>query len=53
MTGVQTCALPISKFAAARGFVDAILAPEETRDTIAFLLEVTSNSARVRPAGAP
>ena len=29
-------------FAGARGFVDAILTPEETRDTIAFLLEVSS-----------
>jgi acetyl-CoA carboxylase carboxyltransferase component len=27
-------------FAGARGFVDAILTPEETRDTLAFLLEV-------------
>jgi len=30
-----------ARFAAARGFVDAILVPEQTRDTIAFLLEVT------------
>jgi acetyl-CoA carboxylase carboxyltransferase component len=29
-----------AKFAGARGFVDAILTPEETRDTLAFLLEV-------------
>lgn len=29
-------------YAAARGFVDAILAPEETRDTLAFVLRVTS-----------
>ena len=29
-------------FAGARGFVDAILTPEETRDTLAFLLEVSS-----------
>ena len=29
-------------FAGARGFVDAILAPEETRDTLAFLLEVST-----------
>jgi acetyl-CoA carboxylase carboxyltransferase component len=42
-----------AKFAAARGFVDAILAPEETRDSLAFLLEVTSHSARSRPAGSP
>jgi len=31
-----------AKFAGARGFVDAILTPEETRDTLAFLLEVSS-----------
>ncbi|HEY6853157.1 MAG TPA: acyl-CoA carboxylase subunit beta, partial [Gemmatimonadales bacterium] len=30
-----------ARFAAARGFVDAIIAPEETRDTLAFLLDVT------------
>ena len=30
-----------AKFAGARGFVDAILTPEETRDTLAFLLEVS------------
>ncbi len=29
-------------FAGARGFVDAILTPEATRDTLAFLLEVSS-----------
>src|SRR5258705_509360 len=31
-----------AKFAGARGFVDAILTPEETRDTVAFLLEVAT-----------
>jgi acetyl-CoA carboxylase carboxyltransferase component len=31
-----------AKFAGARGFVDAILTPEETRDTLAFLLAVSS-----------
>ena len=31
-----------AKFAGARGFVDAIVPPEETRDTLAFLLEVTT-----------
>ena len=31
-----------AKFAGARGYVDAILTPEETRDTLAFLLEVSS-----------
>src|SRR5438067_7757260 len=30
-----------AKFAGARGYVDAIIAPEETRDVLAFLLEVT------------
>ena len=30
-----------AKFAGARGFVDAIITPEETRDTLAFLLEVS------------
>lgn len=34
-----------AKFAGARGFVDAILPPEETRETLAFLLEVTSEFA--------
>jgi acetyl-CoA carboxylase carboxyltransferase component len=29
-------------FAGARGFVDAIVTPEETRDTLAFLLEVST-----------
>lgn len=31
-----------AKFAGARGFADAILTPEETRDTLAFLLEVSN-----------
>ena len=31
-----------AKFAGARGFVDALLTPEETRDTLAFLLEVST-----------
>jgi len=31
-----------AKFAGARGFVDAILTPDETRDMLAFLLEVAS-----------
>jgi 3-methylcrotonyl-CoA carboxylase beta subunit len=31
-----------ARFAGARGFVDAIVLPEETRDTIVFLLAVTS-----------
>jgi acetyl-CoA carboxylase carboxyltransferase component len=31
-----------ARFAAARGFVDAILVPEETRDALAFLLGVTA-----------
>ncbi len=30
-----------ARFAAARGFVDAIVLPDETRDTLAFLLETT------------
>jgi len=34
-----------ARFAAARGFVDAIVTPEETRDTLAFLLRVTANYA--------
>lgn len=32
-----------AKHAAARGLVDAIVTPEETRDTLAFLLRVTAN----------
>ncbi len=31
-----------AKFAGARGFVDAILTPDETRDMLAFLLEISS-----------
>ena len=31
-----------AKVAGARGFVDAVVPPEETRDTLAFLLEVTT-----------
>lgn len=34
-----------ARYAAARGFVDAIITPEETRDTLAFLLRVTSHHA--------
>jgi acetyl-CoA carboxylase carboxyltransferase component len=34
-----------ARFAGARGFVDAIVLPEATRDTLAFLLEVTSEFA--------
>ena len=33
-----------ARYAAARGFVDAIVPPEETRDLLAFLLSVTSNN---------
>ena len=32
-----------ARFAGARGFLDAIITPEETRDQLAFLLRVTSN----------
>src|SRR5213595_3841130 len=31
-----------ARFAGARGFVDAIVAPEDTRDVLAFLLETTT-----------
>ncbi len=31
-----------ARYAAARGFVDAIITPEETRDALAFLLQVTA-----------
>jgi acetyl-CoA carboxylase carboxyltransferase component len=31
-----------ARYAAARGFVDAIVTAEETRDMVAFLLQVTS-----------
>lgn len=34
-----------ARYAAARGFVDAIITPEETRDTLAFLLRVTTHHA--------
>jgi 3-methylcrotonyl-CoA carboxylase beta subunit len=32
-----------ARYAAARGFVDAIVTPEETRDALAFLLRVSAN----------
>jgi len=32
-----------ARFAGARGFVDAVLTPEETRDALAFLLETTAS----------
>jgi len=32
-----------ARFAAARGFVDAIITPEETRDLLAFTLRITAN----------
>jgi acetyl-CoA carboxylase carboxyltransferase component len=32
-----------AKFAGARGFVDAIITPEETRDQLAFTLRISSN----------
>jgi acetyl-CoA carboxylase carboxyltransferase component len=31
-----------ARYAGARGYVDAIVTPEETRDTLAFLLQVTA-----------
>jgi acetyl-CoA carboxylase carboxyltransferase component len=34
-----------ARYAAARGYVDAILTPEETRDQLAFLLRVVANYA--------
>ena len=34
-----------AKFAAARGFVDALVTPEETRDVLAFALRATANYA--------
>jgi len=34
-----------AKFAAARGFVDAIVTPEETRDQLAFTLRIAANYA--------
>ena len=34
-----------ARFAAARGFVDAIITPEETRDFLAFTLRITANYA--------
>jgi acetyl-CoA carboxylase carboxyltransferase component len=34
-----------ARFAGARGFVDAIVTPEETRDQLAFLLRVVANYA--------
>jgi acetyl-CoA carboxylase carboxyltransferase component len=33
-----------ARYAAARGFVDAIIRPEESRDVLAFLLRVTANN---------
>ncbi len=34
-----------AKFAAARGYVDALVAPEETRHLLAFLLRAAANYA--------
>jgi acetyl-CoA carboxylase carboxyltransferase component len=34
-----------ARFAAARGFVDAIVTPDETREVLAFLLDVTAEYA--------
>jgi acetyl-CoA carboxylase carboxyltransferase component len=34
-----------AKYAGARGFVDAIITPEETRDTLAFTLRISANYA--------
>ncbi|MEO8199140.1 MAG: acyl-CoA carboxylase subunit beta [Gemmatimonadota bacterium] len=34
-----------ARYAAARGYVDAIITPEETRDQLAFILRLTSNYA--------
>jgi acetyl-CoA carboxylase carboxyltransferase component len=34
-----------ARHAAARGFVDAIVTPEETRDQLAFVLRVCANYA--------
>jgi acetyl-CoA carboxylase carboxyltransferase component len=34
-----------AKFAGARGFVDAIITPEDTRDLLAFLLETSNEFA--------
>ena len=34
-----------AKYAAARGYVDGVVTPEDTRDYLAFLLRVTSNYA--------
>ena len=34
-----------AKYAAARGYVDAIVVPEETRDQLAFLLRISANYA--------
>jgi 3-methylcrotonyl-CoA carboxylase beta subunit len=34
-----------AKYAGARGFVDAIITPEETRDTLAFTLRIAANYA--------
>src|SRR4029079_7107125 len=38
-----------AKFAGARGFVDAIITPEETRDQLAFLLRITATYAGPHP----
>jgi acetyl-CoA carboxylase carboxyltransferase component len=34
-----------AKFAGARGFVDALVTPEETRDALGFLLDVADSFA--------
>jgi 3-methylcrotonyl-CoA carboxylase beta subunit len=39
-----------AKFAGARGFVDLIVTPENTRDTLAFMLEVSAERAFTLPS---
>jgi acetyl-CoA carboxylase carboxyltransferase component len=34
-----------ARFAAARGYVDAIITPDETRDQLAFTLRIAANYA--------
>ena len=55
MTGIQTCALPIcQKFAnpyvaAAYGYVDAVIEPNETRNYLSHALTLSAGKREIGP----
>ena len=59
MTGVQTCALPISAYeeefnnpyvAASRGYIDDVIRPSETRPRLIGALEMLKDKRESNPA---